>query len=77
MTQKSLLYQLNYTLRKLYFHFLSNRMGYDRGDSCPLDFEPNGIPFGSKSKGKGIGNIVLTVYRMLLAAFSIAVLIAL
>ena len=27
-------------------------MGYDRGDSFPLDFEPNGIPFGSKSKGK-------------------------
>ena len=28
-------------------------MGYDRGDSIPFDFEPNGIPFGSKSKGKG------------------------
>ena len=27
-------------------------MGYDRGDSFPLDFEPNGILFGSKSKGK-------------------------
>ena len=27
-------------------------MGYDRGDSFPIDFEPNGIPFGSKSKGK-------------------------
>ena len=27
-------------------------MGYDRGDSFPLDFEPNGIPFGSKSKRK-------------------------
>ena len=27
-------------------------MGYDRGDSFPLDFEPNVIPFGSKSKGK-------------------------
>jgi len=27
-------------------------MGYDRGDSFPFDFEPNGIPFGSKSKGK-------------------------
>ena len=25
---------------------------YDRGDSFPFDFEPNGIPFGSKSKGK-------------------------
>ena len=27
-------------------------MGYDRGDSFPFDFEPNGIPFSSKSKGK-------------------------
>ena len=27
-------------------------MGYDRGDSFPFDFEPNGIPFDSKSKGK-------------------------
>ena len=27
-------------------------MGYDRGDSFPFEFEPNGTPFGSKSKGK-------------------------
>ena len=27
-------------------------MGYDRGDSFPFDFKPNGIPFGSKSNGK-------------------------
>ena len=27
-------------------------MGYDRGDRFPFDLEPNGIPFGSKSKGK-------------------------
>ena len=27
-------------------------MGYDRGDSFPFDFEPNGIPLGSKSIGK-------------------------
>ena len=40
------------TLRKLYFHFLSDLMGYDRGVSFPIDFEPNGFPFGSKSKGK-------------------------
>ena len=39
-------------LRKLHFHFLSNWMGYDRDDSFPFDFESNGIPFGSKSKGK-------------------------
>ena len=26
-------------------------MGYDRGDSFPFDFEPNGFPFGSKFKG--------------------------
>ena len=27
-------------------------MGYNRGDSFPFDFEPNGFPFGSKSKRK-------------------------
>ena len=27
-------------------------MGYDCGDNFSLDFETNGIPFGSKSKGK-------------------------
>ena len=27
-------------------------MRYDRGDSFPFDFESNGTPFGSKSKGK-------------------------
>ena len=27
-------------------------MGYDHDDGFPLDFEPNGISFGSKSKGK-------------------------
>ena len=27
-------------------------MGYDRGDSFPFDFEPNGNPSGSKLKGK-------------------------
>ena len=40
------------TLRKLYFYFLSHWMGYDRGDSFPFDFEPNGFPFGEKSKEK-------------------------
>ena len=40
------------TLRKLVFHYLPNWMGSDRGDSFPFDFEPNGVPFGSKSKGK-------------------------
>ena len=39
-------------LRKLYFYFLWHWMGYDHGDSFPFDCEPNGIPFGSKSKGK-------------------------
>ena len=39
-------------LRKLYFHFLSTSMGYDLGDNFLFDFEPNGIPSGSKSKGK-------------------------
>ena len=27
-------------------------MGYDRSESFPFDFEPNGVPFGSKLKGK-------------------------
>ena len=27
-------------------------MGSDRSDSLPSDFERNGFPFGSKSKGK-------------------------
>ena len=27
-------------------------MGCDRGDSFPLDFEPNGTPFGLKLEGK-------------------------
>ena len=27
-------------------------MGYDHGDSFYFGFEPNGIPYGSKSKGK-------------------------
>ena len=27
-------------------------MGNDRGESFPFDFEPNGNPFGSKSKEK-------------------------
>ena len=27
-------------------------MGYDRSDSFPIDFEPNGHPFGPKSKEK-------------------------
>ena len=40
------------TLRKLCFHFLSHWMGYDRGDSFPFGFEPNGVPFGLKSKEK-------------------------
>ena len=39
-------------LKKLVFYFLSNWMGYDRGDSFPLEFEPNGNPFDSNSKGK-------------------------
>ena len=34
------------------YQFLSNLLEYDRGDSFPFNFEPNEIPFGSKSKGK-------------------------
>ena len=40
------------TVRKLAFYFLSKLMGYDRGDSFSFDFEPNGIQFRSKLKGK-------------------------
>jgi len=40
------------SLGKLVFYFLSNWMGCDCGDSFPFDFEPNGFPFHSKSKGK-------------------------
>ena len=40
------------TLRKPYSHFLSNWMGYDRGNSFHFEFQPNGIQFGSKSKIK-------------------------
>ena len=43
---------LECTLRKLFFHFLSHLMGYDRGDSFPFDFGPNRIPFGSKNQNE-------------------------
>ena len=47
-------------------------MGYDRGDSFPFDYEPNGIPISLKSKEnclrdhiplnvKGNGNSFLSV----------------
>ena len=48
-------------------------MGYNRGDSFPFDFEPNGISFGSEIRKenchqdhipcnvKGNGNIVFSV----------------
>ena len=60
-------------LRKLNFHFLSHWMGYDRGDSFPFNFEPNGIPFGTENrkenchpnyipfKVKGNANLVFSV----------------
>ena len=51
------------TLTKLVFHFLSNLMGYDRGDSFPFDFEPNGFAFGSKSKGKLFSKNSLKTFR--------------
>ena len=37
---------------KIDFRFLPNLKEYDRADSFPFDFEPNGISFGSKLKGK-------------------------
>ena len=40
------------TLWELDFHFLSNWMEYDRDDSFPFEFEPNGLhehtPFNLK-----------------------------
>ena len=39
-------------LREIDFLFLSNLKVYDRSDSFPLYYEPNGIPFGSYSKEK-------------------------
>ena len=46
-------------------------MGYDRGDSFPLDFESNGFPFGSENRKENShhdhipfnvkGNIVFSV----------------
>ena len=40
------------SLKHISISFLSNRLEYDRSDSFPFDFEPNGITFSSKSKGK-------------------------
>ena len=37
---------------KTIFAIPFNLNGCDRGDSFPFDFESNGSPFGSKSKGK-------------------------
>ena len=45
--------ELTYTLRKLYFHFLSYWMGYDRGYSFHFDFlNQMEIHLVQKSKGK-------------------------
>ena len=50
------------TLRKLYFHFLSNWIEYDRGDSFPVDLEPNGkVQNVLLSNVKGKINIVFSV----------------
>ena len=61
------------TLRKLFFHFLSQWMGYDRGDSFIFNFKPNGIHLVQNRKEnchhnyipfivKGNGKIVFSVY---------------
>ena len=51
-------------------------MGYDRGDNFPIDFEPNGIQFGSENlkenshhdhipfNVKGDGNTVFSVHAI-------------
>ena len=44
---------IHFILRKdLPYRQCLNLMEYDRGDSFPFDFEPNGIQFDSESKGK-------------------------
>ena len=40
------------TSKETNFWFLSHCMKYDRGDSFPFDYEPNGVPLVSQSKGK-------------------------
>ena len=57
--------------------FLSilNQMEYNRGDSFPFDFEPNanGIPFGSKWKGKQSPRLYSIQYETNHAAISLSV----
>ena len=43
---------INCTRTKMNLYFFPNSMESDRGNSSPYEFEPNGIPFGSKSKGE-------------------------
>ena len=40
------------TLREVDLWFLSKRKEFDRGESFPIDYELNEIPFGSQSNGK-------------------------
>ena len=67
------------TLRKLYFHFFSNRMGYDRGDSFPFDFlnqiefhlvhnrkeyyHHDHIPFNLKGNGVRVFSVQASVFE--------------
>ena len=43
---------INCTRTKMNLYFFPNSMESDRGNSSPYEFEPNGIQFRSKSKGK-------------------------
>ena len=49
---KQAVYTLYSALRKLYFHFLTHWMKYDRGDSFLSNLNEIDFHFGSKSKGK-------------------------
>ena len=56
------------TLTKLAFHFLSNWMGYDHGDSIPFDFEPF-LSIWFKIERKTVTTIIshwmwMEIYRM-------------
>ena len=62
------MYHKKSTLSKIDFHFLSNGIEYDRGDSVPFDSKSNRIPFGSQSKVNcqalcNCGYILLTIER--------------
>ena len=48
-----------YTEKTIFpFNFISHWMGYDRGDSFPFDFEPNGDPFRSENRKENVTTVI-------------------